>query len=336
MKACLITNIETGSLSDEERKWLTHPYLAGIILFTRHFENKAQLKALVSEIKSINPKLLITVDHEGGRVQRFREGFTRVPAMGHLGKLYQKDSARAKQLAFDSAVVLSCELLDVGIDLTYAPVLDIDYQRNQVIGDRGFAHDKETIVDLASHFMDGLKSTGFASVAKHFPGHGWVTQDSHIACPVDERSLAEIEKNDLWVFEQLMPKIDWIMPAHVVYEKVDDQPAGFSKVWVEDLLRKKMGFKGPVVSDDLSMEGAAQIGGYGARAQAALNAGCNVMLACNSSTAPKEILDFLDGSEYECLDLTEYHPKQSEKQMVLELPAYQQGLARIKEFNNEL
>ncbi|EAT13235.1 beta-N-acetylhexosaminidase [Bermanella marisrubri] len=334
MKACLITDIETHSLSEDERTWLSHSYLAGIILFTRHFESKTQLKTLISEIKAINPKLLITVDHEGGRVQRFRDGFTRVPAMGRLGKLYQEDSARANQLAFDSAVVLCCELLDIGIDLTYAPVLDIDYQRNQVVGDRGFAHTKEAIVDLASHFIDGVKSIGFPSVAKHFPGHGWVTQDSHVSCPVDERSFEEIKSNDLWVFDHLMPKIDWIMPAHVVYERVDEQPAGFSKHWVTNILRNDMGFQGPVVSDDLSMEGAAQTGGYASRAKAALDAGCNVMLACNSSVAPKEILEFLSHSEYERLDLSEYQSKP--QKMILDMPVYQQALARIMEFNHEL
>lgn len=308
MQVTLITDIQGQSLLEEEKNWLNHAFLGGIILFTRHFKSREQLIALIREIKSINPDLLITVDHEGGRVQRFREGFTQVPAMGKLGVLYETDPEKAKQLATAAAIVLAYELQEVGVDLTYAPVLDMDYQRNTVIGDRAFAGDQQTINVLATCFMQGLKEMNFAVVAKHFPGHGWVNLDSHVACPVDERSFADIEQQDLQPFKQLLPSIDWMMPAHVVYEKVDSEPAGFSQIWLQKILRGQLGFKGRIVSDDLSMAGAAVKGDYKARAQAAMKAGCDVLLACNHAEAPLEILTALETLSATPFDLTNYKP----------------------------
>jgi beta-N-acetylhexosaminidase len=263
---------------------------------------------LIEEIKAINPDLLITVDHEGGRVQRFREGFTQVPAMGKIGALHESDPDKAKQLAKAAAIILAFELQEVGVDLTYAPVLDINYERNTVIGDRAFSGQKEVITELASRFMLGLKEMNFAVVAKHFPGHGWVNLDSHVACPVDERSFEEIDQQDLEPFKQLLPQIDWMMPAHVVYEKVDSEPAGFSKFWLQDILRGQLGFDGRIVSDDLSMEGAAVKGDYKGRAQAALDAGCDILLACNNVDAPVEILNALSEMDVEPYSLKSYKP----------------------------
>ena len=308
VKATLITDIAGPSISSEERLWLTDPLLGGVILFTRHFESKQQLEKLVSEIKSINSNLLITVDHEGGRVQRFREGFSRVCSMGALGELYQQDKDAAKKASKAAAIVLAYELLEVGIDLTYAPVLDINYLRNTVIGDRGFAQNKEDIVVLASQFILGLKEMEFAVVAKHFPGHGWVDLDSHVACPVDEREYMDIKANDMQPFIELLHSIDWVMPAHVVYTKVDSEPAGFSNIWLDNILKQELSFTGHIVSDDLSMQGAAVKGGYKERSFAALEAGCDILLACNSSEASTEILSAMKALEVEPMSLKSYQP----------------------------
>lgn len=310
MKAAFISDIQGCRLTAQEREWLKHPNLSGLIFFTRHFETVAQLKELIDEVKAINPSLLMTVDHEGGRVQRFREGFTRVPAMGKIGALKESNHTK-EQLAEAAAVVLAYELMEVGIDLTYAPVLDVNYERNQVIGDRGFGGGRDAIVPLAKAFIGGLKAMGFAAIGKHFPGHGWVELDSHIACPVDERQYDEIMREDGAVFTDLMSSLDWMMPAHVVYEKCDSEPAGFSSYWLQNVLRGQLKYNGRIVSDDLSMQGAAVKGGYAERAQAALNAGCDVLLACNHVEATEEILSFLQGNGVAPLDLTAYRPEYS-------------------------
>jgi len=304
--ATFITDIQGPQLTAQEKQMLTSKYLGGIILFTRHFESVEQLKSLTQEISQINKNLLITVDHEGGRVQRFRQGFTRVPAMGKLGELYQASPAEAKKAARSCAIVLASELLEVGIHLTYAPVLDIDYARNQVIGDRGFSIEPNVISELAEAFMVGLKEMNFAVVGKHFPGHGWVNLDSHVACPVDERALKEIQNADMQPFQKLLPSIDWMMPAHVVYSQVDEEPAGFSKIWLQDILRQSLNYKGRIVSDDLSMAGAAVKGNYWQRAQAALEAGCDILLACNSSEASLEILAGMAAADVTPLSLAQY------------------------------
>ncbi|MFT7109355.1 MAG: beta-N-acetylhexosaminidase [Psychrobacter glaciei] len=308
MKATLITDIAGSKISEEERQWLTNPLLGGVILFTRHFESRQQLKELVLELKSLNPNLIISVDHEGGRVQRFRQDFSNVCAMGKLGELYQRDPEAALKAAEASAIVLSYELLEVGIDLTYAPVLDINYLRNTVIGDRAFSQDVGHIIALANKFISGLNKMQFAVVAKHFPGHGWVNLDSHVACPVDERSLEEIKNRDMQPFVQLLDKIDWMMPAHVVYEQVDSEPAGFSSKWLQQILKQDMKFSGHIVSDDLSMQGAAIKGDYQARSAAALTAGCDILLACNSSDASTQILAAMEALNVEPLSLEKYRP----------------------------
>lgn len=328
MHATLITDIQGPALTANEREWLKSPYLGGIILFTRHFVSINQLQDLVVEISNINPKLIITVDHEGGRVQRFRDGFTLVPAMGKLASLYKQDKPLGLRAAKACATVLASELLNVGIHLTYAPVLDINYSRNTVIGDRAFSSDTSDIVNLATSFMEGLKGMNFAVVAKHFPGHGWVSLDSHVACPVDDRSLEQLENQDMQTFKTLLPSIDWMMPAHVVYEKVDSEPAGFSKVWLQDILRKKMQFTGRIVSDDLSMAGAAVKGNYAQRAQAALNAGCDILLACNSSEASLEILAAMKEQGVKPMDLQSYKPKATEH--ILQTDTYVQAKALLE------
>ena len=330
MKAAFITDVQGPVLTEQEKVMLTSPYLSGIILFSRHFENVPQLKALIAQISAINSQLLITVDHEGGRVQRFREGFTRVPAMGKLGQLYQQDKEAAKQAAFASAIVLASELLDVGVHLTYAPVLDANYERNQVIGDRAFSGDVDVITQLAEQFMLGLKEMNFAVIGKHFPGHGWVSLDSHVACPIDERGMHEIAQQDMQPFKTLLPLIDWMMPAHVVYESIDHEPAGFSRVWLQDVLKDQLGFTGRIVSDDLSMAGAAVKGSYWQRAESAMKAGCDVLLACNSAQASQEILMAMEQASIEPLSLTCYQPKKTCSD-VLQAKPYLQAKAVLNE-----
>ncbi len=328
--ATFITDIQGPNLTELEKQMLTSPFLGGVILFTRHFESTAQLKALTQQIMEINSDLLITVDHEGGRVQRFRQGFTKIPAMGKLGALHASDNSKAKKAASDCAIVLACELLDAGIHLTYAPVLDINYGRNQVIADRSFSVNPNVICELAESFMQGLKDMDFAVVGKHFPGHGWVSLDSHVACPVDEREYQEIEQSDLKPFKKLMPLIDWMMPAHVVYTKVDAEPAGFSKIWLQDILRGQFKFNGRIVSDDLSMAGAAVKGGYWPRAKAAMEAGCDILLACNSSDASMEILAGMEAQGVQPKSLAPYKP-QSPSGDILESQCYLQAIQRLTE-----
>lgn len=330
MQVTLITDVQGPTLTDTERQWLGHAFLGGIILFARHFQSRDQLVQLIKEIKAINPNLLITVDHEGGRVQRFREGFTQVPAMGEIGAMYAHNPDKAIKLARSAAIVLAYELQEVGIDLTYAPVLDINYQRNTVIGDRSFAEDKVCIQILAASFISGLKEMDFAVVAKHFPGHGWVKLDSHIACPIDERSFDEIERQDLQPFKALLPNIDWMMPAHVVYEKVDSEPAGFSKKWLQEILKGRLEFKGRIVSDDLSMEGASIKGNYQQRALAAIEAGCDILLACNHAEASTEILSSLENLDVEPYSLKAYKPVES---LIDNKQAYMDALALLAELN---
>ena len=279
-------------LTDEDRKRLKHPLVGGVILFSRNYTSQAQLARLTAEIHGLrNPHLLIAVDHEGGRVQRFRDGFTRLPPMRALGELWDEHPNRAKKLAHQTGWVLAAELRASGVDFSFTPVLDIDYGSSGVIGDRAFHRNPQAIADLAHSLMLGLKQGGMAAVGKHFPGHGFVRADSHLEIPVDERDYADIEVDDLVPFKQMIDfGLAGMMPAHVIYPKVDALPAGFSKVWLKDILRREMGFDGVIFSDDLSMEGAAGVGGVVKRAEMALAAGCDMVLVCNKPASADELL----------------------------------------------
>ena len=292
----VIVDIAGTALSAAERRRLGHPLVGGIILFTRNYESPAQLTALTREIRDLRqPPLLITVDHEGGRVQRFRPGFTALPAMRELGALWNSDAAHARELARQTGFVLAAELRACGVDLSYTPVLDVDYGNSSVIGDRSFHRDPDAIVELALALIRGLREGGMSAVGKHFPGHGHVVADSHHEIPVDPRPLAEIEACDLQPFRRLIGNgLGAIMPAHVVYPAVDDKPAGFSPVWIGDILRRRLGFDGMIFSDDLSMEGARAAGGVVERARAAFSAGCDMVLVCNDPAAADQLLTGLD------------------------------------------
>jgi beta-N-acetylhexosaminidase len=278
----------------EEKELLRHPSAGGVILFARNFESPRQLRELTGEIRAQRTELLIAADHEGGRVQRFQEGFTRIPPMRLLGELWEADVGGARALAEAIGYVIAVELRSHGVDFSFAPVLDVDFGSSSVIGDRAFSDDPAVIAALAGAFVAGLAAGGVASVGKHFPGHGYVKADSHVAVPVDKRSLAEIEVHDLRPYRELIAHgLTGVMPAHVVYPDVDSRPAGYSRVWLQDILRGRMGFGGMIFSDDLSMEGASLAGGPAARALAAIEAGCDMVLVCNAREAVAGVLEAL-------------------------------------------
>jgi len=278
----------------EEKEILRHPSTGGVILFARNFESPRQLLALTGEIRAQRPELLIAVDHEGGRVQRFHEGFTRIPPMRLLGERWEADAGEARALAESIGYVIAVELQKHGVDFSFAPVLDVDFGSSGVIGDRAFSDEPTVIAALAAALVTGLTAGGAASVGKHFPGHGYVKADSHVDVPVDARSFGEIDATDLHPYRELISRgLAGVMPAHVIYPKVDRQPAGYSRVWLQEILRGRLGFDGMIFSDDLSMEGASGAGGPVERARAALEAGCDMVLLCNAPQAAGGVLEAL-------------------------------------------
>ena len=315
--APLILDIAGTTLSDTDRRRLAHPLTGGVILFARNWHNRAQLLELTSAIKAVKGDLLICVDHEGGRVQRFRsDGFTHLPPMASLGAMWMNDgkgakaapgsgALRATNAATAAGYVLASELRSCGVDFSFTPVLDLDWGESGVIGDRAFHRDARVVTLLAKSLMHGLLQAGMANCGKHFPGHGFVKADSHTEVPVDTRSLSALLAEDAAPYPWLRSTLTSVMPAHVIYPKVDKRPAGFSAKWLQDILRGKLGFDGAIFSDDLSMEGARRIDGqlvsYTEAAVVALQAGCDMVLLCNQSlgegTAVDELLDGLAGEQ---------------------------------------
>jgi beta-N-acetylhexosaminidase len=281
------------AINSEEKELLRHPAVGGIIFFARNYENPQQIAGLVQSIRSIRPEILVAVDHEGGRVQRFRQGFTRLPSAASYANLLTGDGLLT---GLESAGwLMAAELRAVGVDFSFAPVLDVDCGISQVIGDRSFSRDAGKAGDHALSFALGMRRAGMAAVGKHFPGHGAVALDSHHGLPVDLRPYEEIAANDLLPFKKLIAGgLEGVMPAHVVYKEIDSLPAGFSRLWVDGVLRKELGFNGAVFSDDLSMEGAAFAGDYSDRAKLALSAGCDMVLVCNKPDAAGKVLESLE------------------------------------------
>jgi len=278
----VMLDVEGSELTDADRSRLTHPATGGVILFARNYASPRQLAALTREIRSLRtPPLLIAADHEGGRVQRFRDGYTRIPAMAVLGALWNTDRQAARRKAEAAGLVIASELSASGVDFSFAPVLDLDFGRSSAIGDRAFHSDPEAVTELAASLIDGLARAGVAAVGKHFPGHGYVTEDSHSDLPVDPRGLEQLRAADLVPYLRLAPRLAGVMPAHVVYPAIDSAPAGFSRAWLHGVLRQQIGYDGVIFSDDLSMEAAAIAGDVIARAEAALAAGCDMVLVCN-------------------------------------------------------
>lgn len=290
----LMLDLEGPVLTEAEKELIQQPHVGGIILFARNFRDVAQVSALVQSIRALRPELIIAVDQEGGRVQRFREGFVKLPPMKVFGDLFATDPDTARQRSYQCGWLMASEVLAVGVDISFAPILDVDCGVSQVIGDRAFHADPEIAVKLLRDFIRGMHDAGMAATGKHFPGHGSVAADSHLALPVDERPWAEIEAHDLKPFAALARELQGIMPAHVVYSKVDPQPAGFSPFWLQDILRERLGFDGVIFSDDLSMEGAVATGSFADRANAALDAGCDMVLVCNHRQGALEVLAALE------------------------------------------
>jgi len=293
----LMVDLEGTGISETEKTLLLKPEVGGIILFTRNFESVEQITALVDEIHRLrSPRLLVAVDHEGGRVQRFHEGFSKIPAAAIYAKTTQNNLDKSRQLAEKAGWLMAVELRACGIDFSFAPVLDLAHGLSGVIGDRAFHSNPGTVATMAYAFMHGMNKAGMQAVGKHFPGHGGVVEDSHVAMPVDHRELDELLASDILPFESMIEnKLAAIMPAHVIYDKVDDKPAGYSSFWIDTILRKKFGFQGAIFSDDLSMEAAGIAGGFGERADAALTAGCDMALVCNHLQGAIEAVEYIKG-----------------------------------------
>jgi len=290
-----VIDVVGTALSDEDRERLRHPAAGGVILFTRNFESPEQLFFLTEEIRKLRePALPICVDHEGGRVQRFREGFSAIPPMRELGRHWDRDPAAAREAARALAYIVGAELAAHGVDFSFAPVLDLDYGGSSVIGDRALHFDPTAVGALGACIVQGFADAGMGAVGKHFPGHGYAEADSHVAVPRDERKLVEIQKKDLVPFRMAIEAgLPAVMPAHVIYTGVDAEPAGYSRCWLQEVLRGKLGFDGLIFSDDLSMEGASTAGGVAERARAALEAGCDMVLLCNDPQGQETLLDSL-------------------------------------------
>lgn len=289
----VIADIAGLELTDEDKTFLQQPEISGLIFFARNYQSPAQLKALTAELRKLRPDLLLTVDQEGGRVQRFREGFTRFAPMMAYEAIYKNDAQHALALAKDGGWLLAAELINHGVDLTFAPVLDIERDCSKVIGDRAFGHDADTVSALASAWIEGLQSAGMMAVGKHFPGHGAVVADSHLELPIDSRNADELDY-DIAPFAELIAqqKLGGIMPAHVVYPAIDkEHTAGFSPIWLQHILRQQLGFTGTIFSDDLSMEGAASGGDFYQRSFAAANAGANALVVCNNRDAAQQVIN---------------------------------------------
>lgn len=292
---CFIMDVQGKELSAEEKEMLAHPLVGGLILFSRNYETREQLQQLCLTIRaSRSAPLLIMVDQEGGRVQRFIKEFTRLPPMGLFGSIYDDNPTLALQLAKDSGWLMALELLTMGLDFSLAPVLDLNKGQNSVIGDRAFHRQPQAVIALAQAFIEGMHEAGMASTGKHFPGHGAVTADSHHALPVDNRLLTDIERDDLLPFSALIKAgMPAVMAAHIVFPHIDSLPVGYSRVWLQDILRKRLGFMGSIFSDDLNMEGANISANYSDRVIAAREAGCDFVMLCNNRKAVIEVLDSL-------------------------------------------
>lgn len=292
----VILDLVGTELTPDEHELLQHPLIGGVILFTRNYQSPQQIAELCLTIRQAKKQpFLIAVDHEGGRVQRFRSGFTRIPSMGLIGQLYESSPQKGLEMSEACGWVMASELLASGINLSFAPVLDLDKKNNPVVGDRAFHRDPKIIITLAKAFIKGMHQAGMAATGKHFPGHGSVQIDSHVGSPVDERDWETIAADDLIPFAELIHSgISAIMPAHIIFPKIDDKAVGFSKIWLQDILRRQLNFSGVIFSDDLNMKGAdITPGSYAGRAQAALAAGCDMILICNNRPAAIEIIEHL-------------------------------------------
>ncbi|WP_428087584.1 beta-N-acetylhexosaminidase [Candidatus Thioglobus sp.] len=291
MIGTIMMDLSGLTLTEKESAQLAQPSIGGVILFTRNFKDIHQVKSLIVSIRLINQNLLIAVDHEGGRVQRFKTGFTHLPAMAKLGQAYDQKPEQALEQAFSCGYVLAAELLVIGVDFSFAPVLDIDYGQSSVIGDRAFHSNPDAVIKLAGSLIAGMHEAGMKCVGKHFPGHGFVAADSHLDLPIDDRPMIELTP-DMAPFKELIGQgLDAVMPAHIIYPQVDKNPAGFSSKWIKQILQKQLGFGGVIFSDDLSMQGAFFIKNIHDRVRVSLDSGCDMVLICNHPKMVDEVID---------------------------------------------
>ena len=290
----LMIDIEGISLSEDDIHLLKNPNIGGIILFERNFESRDQILSLCSDIKSINKEILIAVDHEGGRVQRFKEDFTHIPSMQSLGDFVKKNPSQGLKLSEEIGWLLASELISSGIDISFAPVLDLDRDKSSIIGNRSFGEDAQLVIDTSEALIKGMNDAGMAATGKHFPGHGGVVEDSHIEAPQDLRELEELFKHDLKPYIILQDSLKGIMSAHLTFPKIDPDIVSFSFFWLTVVLRQQLGFNGVIFSDDLSMKGADVAGSYSEKARMALEAGCDMILVCNNRKGSKEVIKYLE------------------------------------------
>jgi len=336
----VMVDLQGLELTAEEADMLRHPLVGGVILFSRNYESPEQVERLIAAIHAVrDPHLLVAVDQEGGRVQRFREGFTRLPPVRRLGGVYDDDRRRALAYADASGWLMARELRAVGVDISFAPVLDLDRGVSTVIGDRAFHGAPEAVADIAHAYMSGMRRAGMAATGKHFPGHGSVAADSHVAIPVDEREFRDIAAEDMLAFERMIHfGLPAIMMAHVIYPKVDGVPAGFSPRWVRNVLRGELQFQGVVFSDDLSMAAAAEAGGFEERARVSLEAGCDMVLVCNHPEGRDEVLEGLSGWDdpVGALRLARLHGRQPlSREDLRQDPKWREAVALVREYDPE-
>jgi beta-N-acetylhexosaminidase len=286
----LIIGLPAKTLTEQDRAWLATPQVSGVILFTRNFENREQVTALIDDLRTKRPDpFLVCVDQEGGPVQRFRPGFTRLPALARIGELHARDPAAAVAIAEEHAWLMASEMRAIGVDISFAPVTDLA-RGNRAIGDRAFSADPETVSELVQAYLRGMRLAGMAATIKHFPGHGSVAEDTHFDAAIDPRTLDEMRETDLVPFaDGIAAGADAVMLAHVTYPAIDARPAGCSRIWVEDVLRAELGFRGVVFGDDIGMAATESLGGIGARIEAHLLAGCDLVLACGAGIVPEAL-----------------------------------------------
>lgn len=289
----LMLDLFGTDISLEEHRLLQDSHVGGVVLFARNIVDRRQICDLVAQVRQVAPHLLIAVDQEGGRVQRFKSGFTRLPPMQLLGDAVVNHRQQGLALAYETGWLMAAEVLACGVDISFAPVLDVDRNTSSIIGNRAFSDSAEVVVIAAQAFIGGMHEAGMAATGKHFPGHGGVVADSHLEAPVDERSMAMLVEQDLLPFAQLSRQLDGVMPAHMTFSAIDKMSVGFSPFWVREVLRVKLGFKGVIFSDDLSMKGADIAGNFCAKARLALDAGCDMILVCNSRSGSLEVLDYM-------------------------------------------
>ena len=293
----VVLDIDGLELTSVDKDVLCHPQTGGLILFARNYEDPQQLRELVKSIRDVRSDLLICVDQEGGRVQRFRNQFSELPCLQKIGQMYSHNPKQALGVSQELGWLMAFEVIAHDVDLSFAPVLDLDQSSSVIIGDRSFSSDPDACIALAKAYIKGMNEAGMSATGKHFPGHGGVVADSHVELPIDPRTYAEIEHKDLKPFADLVDALGAIMPAHIVFPEVDSEPVGFSSEWLKNILIKHMGFDGVIFSDDLSMEGAAIVGNYNQRAEAALLAGCTSVLVCNQRKEADRVIEFIESRD---------------------------------------